>query len=183
MAAASAAILVGTTASANDASLDDSPVPRDQRAMPVDGTWLKSEQMPAAMQDSFKKFDGLISFPNEKSRATVQGVIKNSEFDDDGLYEDGMQDQLVLDEWTCAWADAAKTAAANKDTKGVQEAASNLMTRIDLPGQRSMHPDWDRYSVDILEPMLKGNYDSVSSFWGFQCFGTDGAEFNEAVNK
>ena len=172
---AAAAFLIGgawfaATANAGDRAPQSGATPRTERPLSAEGNWYLHEETPAAIRASAEKFSDSVVFPNSAESRKIQSELENAEFDPDGLYQEGMADQLYLDTWTCAWAAEARDAAAVGDTDRVRNAGNTLMTRIDLPGQPELNPDWEIMAELAFLPLVEGDYESVSEYWDFQCF-------------
>lgn len=159
-----------TVVSAADASFDSSELPpRDEWAVPDDGNWMKSEQLQDEVIASFVALDGTLTYPNETSKERARNSHFNATYDKYGLFEDGLQDSLVIDVWTCEWAGFARESSIAGDKEGVISAGHQLIGMIDLPGQRAQWENWDQMAEAMIEPLLAGDYESVQEDWEFQC--------------
>lgn len=159
-----------TVASAADTNSDSSELPpRDEWPVPDDGKWMKSEQLRDEVTASFAAFDGVLTYPSEASKERARNYHFNATYDKNGLFEEGLQNALVIDVWTCEWAGFAREASIAGETAGVISAGRQLIGMIDLPGQRDQWENWEQMAEAMIKPLLVGDYESVKEGWEFQC--------------
>lgn len=144
--------------------------PRGEQQLAAEDRWMTGQEMSDSVPAAFAELDAYIEYPNAESRAEIQQMLSRMVSDDKGMYEEGLQYQFVLDNWTCAWAAHARDAADGGDAAEVVRAGEQLMTRLDVPGQRELSPGWEPFSKEFIVPLLSGDYDQVRENWDFQCF-------------
>lgn len=132
--------------------------PRHETRPGESDEFLSGAQMPAQLAAGVARLDSL-EYPSDDVKAAALARLGSLDFGGEMVWEAGIEENIVLDNWECTWLEHAAAAAEENDTQELIRAGEAIKKRADVPGQRDERfPGIDAYIERVIEPLARGEW-------------------------
>ncbi|WGD38113.1 hypothetical protein [Lysinibacter sp. HNR] len=124
--------------------------------------------LPAAVQEALDKYSYLPLPPGATLQSAAR-VREDLKADPNASYEEGIQEMMVLHDWSCAWKKEVLDASDQKDQKRLDEAMKQLYYSLTIPKYIESFVGMDEWAESVLDPVTRGNFGPLSDEYSLAC--------------